>query len=240
MKPFVFARTESGAAVDAFVRDIGSTPVYDAFNPWADSDSTDVFEPGWEGRQVRLFAHLACYPRLVLVGEAPGYQGCRYSGVPFTSERLILEGQVPRVNIDETLYERITTRDKPWSEPSATIVWKALHAYGLAESTVMWNAFPFHPHRPGVIHSNATPTVEQLLAGREWLVKFLALPNLAGATVLPVGKKAAAMLEGIAPKPPVVLRHPANGGARLFSEGLGAYALYEADRRFGQPHYGDS
>ena len=65
-------------------------------------------------------AHFDCKPRYLLIGEAPGYQGCRYSGVPFTSERLIVEGMVPRITSG-----RFTTRPKPWSEPSATIVGRA-------------------------------------------------------------------------------------------------------------------
>ena len=122
------------------------------------------------------------------------------------------------------MIERITTRPKPWSEPSATIVWRALHLLGIHETTVLWNAFPFHPHREREPLSNATPTVEQLLSGREWLVRFLQLPNLRNAEVLPVGQKAAAMLDGILPPRRVpTLRHPANGGAKLFREQLAAY-----------------
>lgn len=29
-------------------------------------------------------------PRVILVGEAPGYRGCRLTGVPFTSEHLLM------------------------------------------------------------------------------------------------------------------------------------------------------
>lgn len=207
------------------------------FNPWREWDpDMDMWSiPAPMMRRERLIRHLSIYPALILVGEAPGYQGCRYSGVPFTSERLIIEGQIPRVSelhhwprvefgdrIHHAEVERITTRDKPWSEPSATIVWKALHDLRIADTTVMWNAFPFHPYRPGFPLSNATPTVEQLLNGREWLARLLQLPNLRNAEVLPIGKKAAAMLEGVR-QFPVTLRHPANGGAKLFREQLAAY-----------------
>ncbi|WP_207653606.1 hypothetical protein [Clostridium peptidivorans] len=29
-------------------------------------------------------------PKIILVGEAPGYRGCRLTGVPFTSEHLLM------------------------------------------------------------------------------------------------------------------------------------------------------
>lgn len=225
--------------VEDFVHDLGrARPSGTVFNPWREWDpDMDVWhEPAPMMRQERLARHLSIRPLLVLVGEAPGYQGCRYSGVPFTSERLIVEDRIPRVSelhhwprvefpdrIHPATVEHITKRAKPWSEPSATIVWKALYEFGLAYTTVMWNAFPFHPHRDGVPLSNATPTVEQLLEGREWLIRFLELPNIKFAEVLPVGNKAASMLEGLR-RFPFVVRHPANGGAPKFREQLATYA----------------
>ena len=40
---------------------------------------------------------MSIQPGYLLIGEASGYQGCRISGIPFTSERLIMEGVVPRL-----------------------------------------------------------------------------------------------------------------------------------------------
>lgn len=58
------------------------------FNPWWERCPKDSANNGPGHRLARLEAHLDCEARWILVGEAPGYQGCRYSGIAFTSERI--------------------------------------------------------------------------------------------------------------------------------------------------------
>lgn len=184
------------------------------FNPWRQSDPLDAVKTAAAGRVARLRAHFACTPRLILVGEAPGYQGCHFSGIPFTNEKLLLQGAIPRVAIAD----RLTTRPRPWCEPSATIVWRTLHALGLAEHTILWNTFAWHPHRPGQPLSNRTPTRTEIDAGLAVLRAVLA--HFDGVAVVPVGQVAGRTLAalGIAAHPPV--RHPAMGGATAFAQGL--------------------
>jgi uracil-DNA glycosylase len=187
----------------------------DCFNPWTDTDagSDPASQDAPAGRLARLRAHLDCDARLVLVGEAAGYQGCHVSGIAFTSERLILEGAIPRVHASA----RLSTRARPWSEPSATTVWGTLHELGLAESTVLWNCFPWHPHRPGVLQSNRTPTKSELAQGARILQLLLALHPR--ARVVAVGRLAHAGLASLGCAAPCV-RHPSMGGATAFREGL--------------------
>ena len=71
---------------------------------------------GPDGRKRRLLQHFACNPIMILVGEAPSYQGCRFSGVPFTSQKVILAGRVP--HIEER--GRLTSRKLSFTERSAT------------------------------------------------------------------------------------------------------------------------
>ncbi|MFO1402520.1 MAG: uracil-DNA glycosylase [Steroidobacteraceae bacterium] len=189
------------------------------FNPWCERDAlTDADPAAPAARRARLRAHLDCDPLLLLLGEAAGYQGCHVSGIPFTSERLLLEGAIPRVAAP---HGRLSTRARPWSEPSATIVWEALHALGLAERTILWNAFPWHPHRPGEPHSNRTPTAAEVALGRPALGALLAaFPRV---RVVALGRKAESLLAGLG-RVELALRHPAMGGAERFRAGLRAFA----------------
>jgi len=194
------------------------------FNPWAERDPLDVAgpagsgEPGPAGRLSRLKAHFAAAPSLVLLGEASGYQGCHFSGMPFTNEKLLLEGRIPRVRVAA----RLTTRTRPWCEPSATVVWGTLHALGLAERTVLWNAFAWHPFKPGDPYSNRAPTRDELESGRDVLDAVLAA--FAGAKVVAVGKVAERTLRGLGREADATVRHPSMGGANEFRAGLAALA----------------
>ena len=68
------------------------------FNPWASGDAMDTApesRASYGARLERLLRHLDTKPLLLLVGEAPGFRGCHFSGVPFTNEKLILAGKIP-------------------------------------------------------------------------------------------------------------------------------------------------
>jgi uracil-DNA glycosylase len=165
------------------------------FNPWTGHDAgTDAASDAAARRLLRLKAHV--------------------TGMAFTSERLIAAGVIPRVPASVA---RLSTRHLPWSEPSATIVWKALHELGMAETTLLWNAYPWHPHKPGDLQSNRTPTPTERAAGLPVLEALLKAQP--AAQLFAVGRNAEASLRDInlAATP---LRHPAMGGATLFRSQL--------------------
>lgn len=185
------------------------------FNPWKDRCIDDEAANSPAAKVIRLAAHLDCDPAYILCGEAPGYQGCRHSGVAFTSERLLLEGAIPRVP-QETA--RLTRRSLPYSEPSATIVWKTLYRLGIAERVVLWNAVQLHPHRAGEHCTNRTPTPAEIALGAPAMAILVdAFPD---ARIIAVGKKASGLLADMGIPVAADVRHPANGGARQFAEGL--------------------
>jgi len=205
----------SQQAVDTFFRLLMTGEGKHVFNPWTERDDlNDSNLNGPDARLERLHCHLQLKPARILLGEAAGYQGCHVSGIPFTSERVILAGNVPRVSCSGL---RMSVRARPWSEPSATTVWKTLHSLDIAHDTILWNAYPWHPHLPGVPHSNRTPTRSERLLGMPVLDALLqAFPK---AALFAVGRHAEQALREFG-RDAIALRHPSMGGAVSFREGL--------------------
>ena len=208
--------------IESFLQSLWSVPTSDmvnVFDPWNARSPDDIDEDAVQGRRQRLREHLShARPRLLCVGEAPGANGCRVSGIPFTSERLLLDGSIPGV---PRLCDRLTDRRLPYREQSATIVWGALYEAGIAESTVLWNAFPWHPHQPDNSLKNRTPTRGERRLGLVLLKELVeVLPDV---VVAAVGKKACASMADIGVSAHE-LRHPANGGASLFRRQLAELA----------------
>jgi hypothetical protein len=66
-------------------------------------------------------------PKMLLVGEASGYRGCRLTGVPFTSEYILMNGLEPIGLFGERRgYQKTDEFEKLWKEASASIVWETL------------------------------------------------------------------------------------------------------------------
>lgn len=185
------------------------------FNPWRDYCPHDAAGNGPAEKLNRLALHLNCNPEFILAGEAPGYQGCRYSGIAFTSERLLGEGTIPRI---PALTGRLSTRRLPFSEPSATIVWKTLYRLGIEERTILWNAMQLHPYRPDNVWSNRTPTLAEIGLGEPAL--RILIETFPSARIIAVGKKSEGLLRVMGIPIAGSVRHPANGGATEFAAGL--------------------
>src|SRR6478672_6860623 len=80
--------------LDNFVRLLKASPSGAVFNPWWQIDEENDIGP--HSPAIRR-KHLAVYfrerlgkARLAIVGEALGYRGGHFSGIPMTSERMLL------------------------------------------------------------------------------------------------------------------------------------------------------
>lgn len=122
---------------------------------------------------------------------------------------------------------RLSDRRLPFSEPSATIVWKTLHRHGLADSTILWNALQLHPHYIDNPWSNRTPHSHEVELGAPALRLLLeAFPH---AAFVAVGKTAQALLQRMSIPIQTCVRHPANGGASKFAAEI-AYLVTDGKR----------
>ena len=220
-------------SVENFLRLLKKSPSSAVFNPWWQVDGeNDVGPQAPAIRRKQLRAYLCerlKKARLAVVGEALGYRGGHFSGIPMTSERLLL-GRSKKVRLKSNdFFSDINPRrtSKPekcpdgFSEPTATIVWGTLLRLGLKPAQfVVWNAFPWHSFdsRRGML-SNRMPNKSERAAGLPVLKAFLEL--FPCDQVVALGKIAAAQLEQLDVNAHCV-RHPASGGAKLFRQQMAA------------------
>ena len=113
---------------------------------------------------------------------------------------------------------RIPTGDRPWKEPSGTIVHGLLASHDAERRVILWNTVPTHPHEPGDPFSNRRPTRAEVEAGL-LLTRSLLLALGPDRLVVAVGVVAAVGLGGLAQH---VVRHPANAGATRFRREMAA------------------
>jgi hypothetical protein len=232
--------------VEKFINLLKRSPSGAVFNPWWQVDEQNDIGRNAPGiRRKQLHAYLKkrlSNAKVALIGEAVGYRGGHFSGIPMTSERMLLGkqqdivaalsqrrslqvpgdgGQRPPLQILSGIKPRRTSKPSVcpdgFSEPTATIVWGTLLEIGvLPGEFVLWNAFPWHSFDPRAgLLSNRMPNKLEQAAGLPALKTFLELFRC--NQIVGLGKVAAAQLEQLGVKAHCV-RHPASGGAKLFRE----------------------
>ncbi len=215
--------------IDEFLNLLKESPKVEVFNPWWEVDfEHDQHNDSYKVRQQNLRAYFS--ERLgkvqyIMLAEALGYQGGHFTGIPMTSERLLLgelaEKQLFANHVFTGKHQRTSKErlnQKGFNEPTATIVWSELVRFNLTHKTILWNSFPWHPYKKqsGFL-SNRTPNPLERRVGREVLNYLIAqFPNV---SLLAIGRQAQQQLAEIGISS-IGLRHPAHGGARLFRNQL--------------------
>jgi hypothetical protein len=195
--------------IDALLRDLGAAAIGSTFNQYRERGPDDVPDaPALRLANLRHYLAERDTADVVALGEAAGYQGMRWSGIAFTSERDLLRWGGP--------FQRTCRRERLWSEPSGTIVHSLLDRVDAERRVVLWNIVPTHPHRPGQVLSNRRPTVAEIAVGTSFARRLLAAfePQL----TIAIGRVAASVVGEDA----AYVRHPANGGASAFTAGMTA------------------
>jgi hypothetical protein len=208
--------------LDRFLRLLTASPSGAVFNPWWEFDEeNDIgrIAPIIRRQQLRAYVlERVGRAKLVVIGEALGYRGGHFSGIPMTSERMLLRKQpVIVAGVKPRRTSKPSVCPDGFSEPTATIVWGALLKFGvLPDEFVLWNAFPWHSFDPrrGLL-SNRMPNKFERAAGLPVLKAFLGL--FPWNQVVALGKIAAAQLEQLGVNAHCT-RHPASGGAKLFRQ----------------------
>lgn len=157
-------------------------------------------------------------PKILIIGEAPGYKGCRKCGIPFNSWRVMSDDFHPfMTNLNIGKSER-----KKETERSATIVWNSIPHN--VQAPLFWNAFPFHPHQKDNHDSNRKPTAEELESIGIPILKAM-IDIYKPEHFITLGKVAEASLNAINPVNGQILPlpHPSFRGTKLFREGLSEF-----------------
>jgi len=237
-------------SVEKFIKLLKKSPSGAVFNPWWQVDKQNDIGPNAPGIRRKQLRGYLCKrqgkAKLAMIGEALGYQGGHFSGIPMTSERILLGkkkevvaalcerrklrgngGHRPPLQIIAGIKPRRTSKPKicpaGFSEPTATIVWSTLLKLDVRpEEFVLWNAFPWHSFnwRGGAL-SNRAPNKSEQAAGRRVLKVCLKL--FPCKQVVALGRIAAGQLDNLGVDAHYV-RHPASGGAKLFRRQIGKIA----------------
>ena len=218
--------------LDSFLHLLKKSPAGAVFNPWWEVDEqNDAARIAPAIRRNQLRAYLQKRPgkvKLTIIGEALGYRGGHFTGIPMTSERILLgkkkDDCIEPKDVFSSIKPRRTSKTAKcpdgFSEPTATIVWGSLLGLGLKpEQFVLWNAFPWHSfdQRRGML-SNRMPTRRERSTGLSVLKAFLGL--FPCNEIVALGNVAASQLKELNIESHRV-RHPASGGAQLFRQQIG-------------------
>ncbi|GAA0435190.1 uracil-DNA glycosylase [Leifsonia naganoensis] len=169
-------------------------------------------DPEGRRRERNLRRYLAMpHAPVLLLGEAPGWRGMTITGVPFTSVREVEAAVTPELAALELPPEP----QAPW-EASSRDVWAAFRSWE-GPLPLSWPVYPHHPFVPGDPHTNRTPRPAEVRAGAPVALELIRA--LGVETVVAVGRKAQGALAVAGVDAPAI-RHPAQGGARQFTEQL--------------------
>ncbi len=197
-------------SIDAFIETLARTPApQHTVNPW---DYTHAENALRRNNLKKYFvSKLKNTDGVLLVGEAPGYRGTRRTGVPFSSEKIVLTHSFFTADTGFAIEHTET----PIAEASASVVWKTMDELNFYP--LIWASFPFHPHHPGNDLTNRPPTRDELLLGQKFLLTLIEL--FAIKKVVAIGRAAEKTLAELG-IPATHIRHPSHGGATQFREGL--------------------
>jgi uracil-DNA glycosylase len=190
----------------------GASSTADLFNPYSDRLPDFDLPTAPEIRRGNLHRYFSDHAKgvaVLLVAEAPGPWGCRFSGVPITSESQLLDAGFPLSGFQSS------TREEPHTEYSASIFWPVVVPY--YGQTFVWNTVPLHPHKPDRPLSIRTPRQSEI--NRFLPVLESVIAAMQPEEILAIGRKAENALQRIG-RASIYVRHPSQGGARQFEAGV--------------------
>jgi len=149
----------------------------------------------------------------ILIGEAPGYIGCRRTGIPFT-DNSHLGSVADTYNLGKL---NIATKSGKDKENSALYMWRAMTR--LNNPPFVWNLIPLHPYKDNQL-TNRTPVKRDFENTKELIIYLLENGNF--TKIYSVGRIAEKYL-GQMGYTSTYIRHPSHGGSVIFKNQIREY-----------------
>lgn len=198
-----------------FVAALADIRLKNVFNPYADRCTTHDLVDGPAVRRSNLRGYLAAIETLgtdtIWMGRDLGYRGGRRTGLALTDERHLTEVSCSYPGTSPSR----ATRGPAVAERTAAEIWVMLSQ--LECPPLLWNVFPFHPHKVNEPFSNRRFNARELAAVNDLnhaLINWLGIRR-----IISIGRDAATYASGFDVEVECI-RHPSYGGVRDFRAGV--------------------
>ncbi len=149
----------------------------------------------------------------IIIGEAPGYIGCRRTGIPFTDNS--------HLSVVSTTYglDKLNTATKSGKdkENSALYMWREMSR--LDNPPFVWNLIPLHPYKDSQM-TNRTPVKRDFENTSEVILYLLKHGNF--TKLYSIGRIAEKYLAKMGYSS-TYIRHPSHGGSVIFKNQIREY-----------------
>lgn len=210
-------------AIDAFIEGLSnfSSPQPGCFNPFGDHCPSEDLREAVTIRKTNLRTYLKAQyqlrPDSLWVGEAPGYNGVRRSGIYLVSEP---QFEILGKKLGGVTFQK-ATRTKNKATQSSKAVWKLVQT--LPTVPLTYDAFPLHCFQNSPPFTNRSPSKKELQLAAPFLAQLLNL--FKPEKVVAIGRKAEFALSYLGVDS-IYVRHPSRGGGPAFEAGVrGIYGL---------------
>jgi uracil-DNA glycosylase len=209
---------------DLYEREIFPAPSTDSlFNQYRDDDPDLDLPAAHVIRRENLKTYLGSFskrPTVLVVGESGGEWASHFSGVPFTSERQLVKGELPFAGRQSSRDDPGVRAGKkpPYAAGSPTVFWRTMAAY--YPRFIGWEWVPCYPHLAGNVLKKRSPTDEEIAALLPAARK--AVEIIAPEHIVAVGEKASSALDRIGVEF-VTVHHTAHDVRGEFASGMKAF-----------------
>ncbi len=197
----MYTKEEQMEKIEEFVNKLAEFDVDVEFK-----DVENPYQVDYKKENLRQYLlHLVeIQPKLMLVGEAPGYKGCGRTGIAFTDECQLKNP----ANYDLLGDWKRSDKNGDEKEMAASTIWEILGQKKVP--VLIWNAFPFHPYKPGNVESNRTPRATEARVGIAFVEELKDIFGIDCEHVYGIGNTAQNILRISDERNKI--RHPAFGG----------------------------